>query len=56
MSPEVFCTKALVGQTPFTGWYPATCGLVGAAITVNEIIGVFESEFSFLNYGQDLEG
>jgi len=56
VAPEGICGIAFVGGTFFTGKYPTMCGLVGSAATIYELSNTFSSEFSFLNYNQELKG
>jgi len=53
---ETVCELALVKGVPGAGWYPAACGLAGGALSLIEMNNIFESEFSFLNYDQELKG
>ncbi len=56
ITPEAICSAAFVEGTPAGGYYPSLCGIWGSAMTTMEMINVFSSKFSFLNYEQDLEG
>lgn len=56
VAPEGICAVALATGTPAGGWYPSMCGLYGSAMGLMELYTTFASEFSFLNYDQELEG
>lgn len=56
VTPEAVCAEAIALGTPAGGAHPSLCGVWGGAMTMMELINVFSSKFSFLNYEQDLEG
>lgn len=56
IAPEGICAEAFGLGVPGGGFHPTWCGTLGSAMGVMELVNTFTSEFSFLNYNQELEG